>query len=188
MLGFNVILVRCDAGIEVRGWRTGDYAATLDVPTGIDDLVLTISRSWGWVDAVADGCAFRFVTTHTEAFDAPTRNAQRDELLREVGDPDMPVVVVGDFNSRPESVGMPASFQDAWLLGGDGGPGHTCGQSADLANTHSLLAERIDYVWVRDAEVEGCQVVGDVDADRTPGASLWPSDHACVVCDVQLRS
>lgn len=188
VLGFNVILVRRDSGVEVTGSRTGGYAATLGIPTGMDELVLNIPRSWGWVDAVVDGSAFRFVNTHTEAYDERTRNAQRDELLHGVGDPGMPVVVVGDFNSRPETVGMPESFQDAWVVAGDGGPGHTCGQAADLANVESLLGDRIDYVWVRDAGVESCRVVGDVDADRTTGASVWPSDHACVVCDLRLPS
>lgn len=186
VVGFNVILVRRDSGVDVTGSRTGDYAATLEIPTGMDDLVLTVPRSWGWVDAVAEGSAFRFVNTHTEAYDEATRNAQREELLHQVGDPGVPVVVVGDFNARPESVGMPASFLDAWVVAGDGGQGPTCGQTAELANTDSRLGERIDYVWVRDAVVAGCRVVGNTDEDRTTVARLWPSDHACVVCDVRL--
>jgi endonuclease/exonuclease/phosphatase (EEP) superfamily protein YafD len=91
-------------------------------------------------------------------------------------------VVVGDFNAAPASVGMPAGFKDAWVAGGDGGPGHTCGQAPDLTNPETLLAERIDYVWVRGADVEGCRLVGHLDSDRTTDAGLWPSDHAGVVC------
>lgn len=186
VLGLNVILVRRDSGIAVTSSRTGSYSVTLDIGTGMEGLVLNVPRSWGWVDAVVDGSRFRFVNTHTEAYDEPTRNAQRDELLHQVGDPGMPVIVVGDFNSPPESAGMPASFQDAWVVAGDGGPGHTCGQAPDLANAEDLLAERIDYVWVRDALVDSCRVVGSADQDRTTGANLWPSDHACVVCDIRL--
>ena len=187
VLGFNVVLVRRDSAVTVTGSMTGDFAASLDVATGVDDLVLPVRRSWGWVDLTVGGVAFRFVNTHTEAYDEHTRNAQRDELLDVVGDRVVPVVVAGDFNATAGSVGMPSDFQDAWAVAGDGGPGHTCGQAADLANPRSLLGERIDYVWVRDAEVRSCRVVGDREADRTTGAGLWPSDHACVVADLRLR-
>ncbi len=188
VLGLNVVLARRDRRIAVTDAATGDYATTLDIATGMDELVLNIPRSWGWVDVAVDGAPIRFVNTHTEAYDERTRNAQRDELLDAIGDPGTPVVVVGDFNAPPESVGMPADFQDAWVAAGDGGPGHTCGQTSDLANVESLLRERIDYVWVQGADVECCRIVGNVDSDRTTGAGLWPSDHAGVVCDLRLGS
>lgn len=186
VLGFNVILVRRDSGIAVAGSAAGDFKASFDIATGIDDLVLNIPRSWGWVDATIGSTALRFVNTHTEAYDADTRNAQRDELLRVVGDPATPVVIVGDFNSGPNTVGMPPSYADAWTDGGGEGPGYTCGQAADLANADSQLAERIDYIWVRDATVASCRVIGDIDSDRTHAKRLWPSDHACVISDLLL--
>lgn len=186
VLGYNVILVRRDSGVAVTGSATGTFKASLDIATGIDDLVLNIPRSWGWVDATLGGTSFRFVNTHTEAYDADTRDAQRDELLREVGDPANPVVIVGDFNSGPDMVGMPALYVDAWTDGEGEGPGYTCGQDADLANAGSLLAERIDYIWVRDAAVVSCKVIGDLDTDRTRSRRLWPSDHACVMSDLRL--
>jgi endonuclease/exonuclease/phosphatase family metal-dependent hydrolase len=184
--GANVVLVRRAAGIEVTGERVGDLTPTLQVPTGLHDLVLDVARSWGWLDATADGRPFRFVTTHTEAYDEGIRNAQRDALLAAVGDPEVPVMLVGDFNAPPATVGMPASYLDAWLAAGnDPAAGLTCGQAADLANPESTLARRIDYVFVRDAPVLGCRVIGDQPADRTRGG-LWPSDHAGVVAEVGL--
>jgi len=186
VLGYNVILVRRDSGVAVTGSATGDFRASFDIATGMDALVLNIPRSWGWVDATIGGTAFRFVNTHTEAYDADTRNAQRDELLREVGDPSTPVVIVGDFNAGPDTAGMPPSYADAWATGGAEGPGYTCGQAADLANEDSLLAERIDFIWVRDAAVASCRVIGDIDTDRTRSRGLWPSDHACVMSDLRL--
>jgi len=186
VLGTNVILVRQDSTIAVTGSATGDFEASFDIATGIDDLVLNIPRSWGWVDATVGESALRFVNTHTEAYDANTRNAQRDELLRVVGNPATPVVIVGDFNSDPDTVGMPASYTDAWADGGVDGPGYTCGQEADLANEDSQLTERIDYIWVRDATVASCRVIGDLDTDRTHAKRLWPSDHACVISDLRL--
>ena len=91
-------------------------------------------------------------------------------------------MVVGDFNARPESVGMPDELLDAWAVGG-AGPGFTCCQAPDLGNDVSELFERIDYVWVRGAEVETVALLGDQPA---AGTQRWPSDHAGVVARLTL--
>ncbi len=180
--GHNAILVRRDAGIVVEEERTGDFEAAMIVPTAFG--AFGIARSWGWVDVLLDGRPLRFVNTHTEAYDEATRDRQRDELLARVGDPGRPVVLVGDLNAGPDRVAMPAPYADAWVLGGgDPAGGHTCGQAADLRNEESALTERIDYIWVRDIEVTGCKLVGISRNDRTD-SGLWPSDHACVVADL----
>lgn len=184
VLGHNVILVRRAGGVTVTGERTGYFTRTLDVAAGAPGLVLDIARSWGWVDAELDGRRFRFVNTHLEAWNQGVRDAQRDDLLEAVGDPDAPVVVVGDFNSTPDLVGMPEQYVDAWALSGRDGDGSTCGQRADLSGD-STLDQRIDYVWVRNAEVRACWVVGAGEEDRT-ASGLWPSDHAGVVAEVDL--
>lgn len=184
VLGHNLVLVRRDSGLTVTGEETGDFARTLDIVTPLPGLVLNVARSWGWVDVDAGGSAFRFVNTHLEAWDAEVRHTQRDELLAAVGDPDVPVVVVGDFNEVPERVGMPGEYVDAWAVAGRGGDGATCGQAADLTG-HSALEVRIDYVWVRGIDVIGCWVVGAQPEDRT-ASGLWPSDHAGVVCELTL--
>ncbi|HEU4515389.1 MAG TPA: endonuclease/exonuclease/phosphatase family protein [Nocardioidaceae bacterium] len=184
VLGHNAILVRRASGLGVLAERTGRFSTTLDVVTKVPGLVIDIARSWGWVDLAVDGRSVRLVNTHHEAWDDRVRALQRDELLTAIASPGIPVVVVGDFNEVPSKVGMPAEYVDAWAVAGDGGPGPTCGQRADLTG-ESNLAVRIDYVWARDAEVTGCRVVGDRPEERT-AAGLWPSDHACVVADVQL--
>lgn len=182
VLGRNAILVRQGSRVHVTAERTGDFSARLDIETGIPGVVLRVARSWGWIDASVEGRRFRFVNAHTEAWDEPIRNAQRDELVAAVGDPGCPVVLVGDLNATPERVGMPPTYVDAWAVAGTGGSGLTCGQTADLAG-EDALAERIDYVWVRDAGVTRCWVVGNAAGDRT-ASGLWPSDHAGVVADV----
>ena len=82
---------------------------------------------------------------------------------------------------------MPAGWQDAWTAAGhasDDEAGHTSGQAPDLANVDSLLRQRIDYVFVRDAAVTACARVGADPEDRVEGR--WPSDHAGVVAEVRL--
>ena len=62
---------------------------------------------------------------------------------------------------------MPAPYVDAWVVGHGEGLGMTSGQAAELGNDDSALRVRIDYLWVRDASVEACWVVGDRPEDRT---------------------
>jgi endonuclease/exonuclease/phosphatase family metal-dependent hydrolase len=185
--GADVVLVRQRGRLTVTGERTASYRCSLDVPTGIDGVRFPITRGWGAVDGTVDGRPVLFATTHTEAYDASVRDAQRDELLAALADAAGPVVIVGDLNARPHEVGVPAPYRDAWLAaGGDPAGGLTCGQGALLDNPTSDLRERIDYVFVRDADVVACVTVGDLEADRTSPGWLWPSDHAGVVARLQF--
>lgn len=180
--GANAVLVRRGGTFVVTGERTGTFETGFAMITGLDGIAFPIVRGWGWVEGDVDGARFLFVNTHTEAYDATTRDAQRDELVAAVGDPGCPVAVVGDFNAAPADVGMPVPYVDAWsAAGNDPEAGFTCGQAPELTNVTGSLGERIDYVFVRGAVVEDCRVVGDVDDDRTTPDRLWPSDHAGVV-------
>jgi hypothetical protein len=182
--GANVTLVRRGGPVEVLAEATGTYDAGCQVVTGIDGVTFPIERSWGRVDVRVAGRPVRFVNTHTEAYDGRVRDAQRDEVIAAACDVDVPVVLVGDLNATPDAVGVPAGWTDAWTQGK--GDGFTCGQAADLANETSTLRERIDYVWVRDGEVLSARVAGDRPEDRSTPHRLWPSDHACVVADLDV--
>ena len=184
LLGSIATLVRRGGPVEVVGEATATFDASFDFVTGIDGFTFPVERGWGRVDVLLDGRPLRFVNTHTEAYDVPVRDAQRDELLAAHDGGEDPVVVVGDFNAWPEAVGMPADWTDAWSQGE--GNGFTCGQAADLANPISSLGERIDYVWVRGADVAAARVVGADEDDRTTPHRLWPSDHAGVLADLDV--
>jgi hypothetical protein len=184
--GANVTLVRRD--VEVVAERTSVFDAGHVVVTELPGVTFPIARSWGRVEVRVDGSPLRCVNTHTEAYDARVRDAQRDEVLAAHDGADLPVVLLGDLNATPGEAGVPAPWVDAWVDAWDrgAGAGYTCGQAADLANPASTLAERIDYVWVRDATVVGCRLLGDQPEDRTSPHGLWPSDHAGVVADLEV--
>ncbi len=184
LTGANVTLVRRDGGIEVVGEDCATFASSHQIVTSVQGVRFPIARSWGRVDVRVEGRPLRFVNTHTEAYDAGARDAQRDELLAATAEVDVPVVLVGDLNATPDAVGLPEGWTDAWSAGK--GDGFTTGQAADLANPASTLRARIDYVWVRDAEVLAAHVVGDRPEDRTTAHGLWPSDHACVIADLDV--
>lgn len=185
--GSNVILRRRDCEIRVERSRSGLFGDALTV--AVQNGEVAIARGWCEVECRLGGrgaTPFRFVDTHTEAYEPGSRDRQRDELLAVLGEGDAPVVVVGDFNARPGDVGLPRPFVDAWTAAGhpsDAPEGWTCCQAADLSGAESRLYERIDYVWVRGARVTACRRAGAGPADRT-ATGLWPSDHAAVVADL----
>ena len=160
----------------------------------------TIVRGWASVDVKVRGMSFRFVDTHLEAFSADVRTLQAQELAAILAASPLPVVLVGDLNSRPtDATGAygiltgSLGLADAWVAvhGPDGG--FTSGQTDDLNLPESRLDHRIDYVLYQPAGIEAvaAEVVGEEQADRTPplpGApyGLWPSDHAGVVAVLHL--
>lgn len=186
--GSNTILRRRSSPVEVETTSVGLFESALTTPA-LGQMQIAITRGWCAARCALPGRpGFTFVDTHTEAYDEQSRHRQRDELLAVLPDEPEPLVVVGDFNSTPDRVGMPAGFQDAWLAGGnisDGASSATCGQAPDLRNAQSQLRERIDYVWVRGLHVRGSGRFGADAADRT-GTGLWPSDHAGVTAELEL--
>ncbi len=183
--GSNVLLVRRGVGLEVVDEATGRFARAAELELAVGGLTFPVRRGWGRVDVERDGARVRVLNTHTEAWDAPVRDAQRDELLA-VADGSGPAVLLGDLNATPDEVGVPAPWVDAWLAaGGDPGGGLTCGQSGDLSNESTDLRSRIDYVFTRGLTVRTCTVGGGRPQDRTP-SGLWPSDHAAVVAELEV--
>jgi hypothetical protein len=194
----DVILVRTDvppAQLTVLDEQVGLFDAALALPVLGQDL--RIDRGWGYVDVRVRNREFRFVNSHFEAFDPGEfiRVQQARELLDGPLDTDLPVVLVGDFNSNAEAGGLAyeiliegGGFEDAWSTANPGDPGLTCCHDADLRNEVVDLRSRIDLILVRDGvRVRDMERVGIDPAMRTP-SGLWPSDHAGVVGRVMITA
>jgi endonuclease/exonuclease/phosphatase family metal-dependent hydrolase len=185
-----VVLVRRDGHgkheLETSNPQSGRYAAAITVPTAAGPI--TLPRGWASVDVTMNGRSFRFVTTHLEAFSSQIRNPQATELAAGPTATSTPVVLVGDFNSRPgtdtSAYGIlgGAGFTDAW----QGADGLTCCHAVDLHNPDPTLTKRVDLVLTKGGfETRKIEVVGEEPDDRVkPG--LWPSDHAGVVAKLRL--
>jgi len=195
----DVILARDDVatGNEVSGL----YGAYLSLELG--GASVDFLRGFVSVEALVRGRSFRMVNTHLEVNGSGpidfVQSFQAQELVGTFAAESLPLVVVGDFNSDPAHVADPAlppyqvlagaGYSDAWtLLPGPSDPGNTCCQGETLDNTTSLLNERFDLVWLRNAPVMGpvqATLVCDQPRDRVDG--LWPSDHAGVWARLHLR-
>jgi endonuclease/exonuclease/phosphatase family metal-dependent hydrolase len=185
----EVILARADvktADLKLSNIGAGHFAANV-VVNGIAGPIV-VTRGWASVDAKIRGRTFRFISTHLMTPDFPgVQLAQAEELLQGPAHTELPVVLVGDFNSSADGSGtatygklLADGFVDAWSVARPGDPGFTCCQSENLRNAVSTFDGRIDLVLFRgDFEVDDVNVVGEEPADRTP-SGLWPSDHAGV--------
>jgi endonuclease/exonuclease/phosphatase family metal-dependent hydrolase len=145
-----------------------------------------------------NGDKARFVSTHLEPILHPQlspviQGLQADELLNGPGNTNLPVVLVGDFNSNADGTGTPtyskiinAGFIDAWTIAGEGN-GFTCCQAENLLNQNSSLDERIDFIFFKsNFDVKKIEIVGNSQKDRTI-SGLWPSDHAGIVANLKLN-
>ena len=198
LLDRDVILVRSDvppAQLTVLDEQVGLFDAALALP--VLGQPLRIDRGWGYVDVRVRNREFRFVNTHFEAFDPGEfiRVQQARELLTGPLDTDLPVVLLGDFNSNANAEGLAygilidgGGFEDVWSLTNPGDPGLTCCHDADLRNEEVDLRSRIDLILIRDGvRARDAHVIGIDPALRT-AAGQWPSDHAGVVARVMITA
>ncbi len=178
---YDVILSRSDVTIS------RPTSASFTNILSIEMLGLEIQRGYTAVDATIDGVTYRFVNTHLEAFAAENRVAQTQELVDILSDETLPIILLGDFNTRaPNGTAyqtlLSAGYVDVWQMDSEG-IGNTCCQDDDILNEVSDLTVRIDQVFVRNLELPTSimtHTVGDKPSHRLP-SGLWPSDHAGVV-------
>ncbi len=194
----DAILVRTTPGeshMAVMGTAEGSFVTNVNFPF-LGGMV-TQPRGWVAVDVLHRGQAIRVVTTHLEAVAPPIRDAQAAELLAGPLSGDGAAILLADLNaesdgSAPSTYGLltAAGFTDAWTDANGSAAGFTFGQEPELT-APSTLSERIDYVLYREGTQTsittlGADVVGEEEDDRTVDG-LWPSDHAAVVAQFQIR-
>ena len=182
----EAILAREDPELTLANVQSAGFATMLpiDTPQG----AVGLARGWMSVDATLRGRMVRFISTHLEVSSSPetaaVQLAQVGELLAGPADTTLPVVMLGDFNARPErptyAALRAAGFDDAWRRAhADGDTGFTCCHT-ELDDPGDTLSARIDHILTRGAiaATEAFRV-GAEPGDFRSG--LWPSDHAGVV-------
>jgi endonuclease/exonuclease/phosphatase family metal-dependent hydrolase len=159
---------------------------------------LVIPQGWISVDAKIRGKQFRFITTHLDGFSPVVRLAQANELVQKPGNTDLPVVLIGDFNSDAESVDpdqngayqllVGARFEDAWARVHPRKKAFTWPlHGEDPFTPFATPNQRIDLVFSRGAvRAVTTELIGNEREDLTR-SHLWPSDHAGVVSSLQIR-
>ncbi len=186
---FDVILTRGD--VVVSRPTAANYAAGLPIaPLGLE-----VARGYVAIDATIDDITYRIVNTHLESVDPGPRVAQAQELVDALGGEELPVILLGDFNTRaPDGAAyqliLEAGYVDVWQTDSEES-GATCCQADDLRNEASELTNRIDQIFVKGVALHPAGsirtlTVGDKPDDRLP-SGLWPSDHAGVVAQLPVE-
>jgi hypothetical protein len=202
----DVILARADlptSRLKLSNVQEENFDFNLSFPLP-DGQTFTVLRGWNSVDVKIRGKEFRLINTHLEVSNFEViQELQARELLLAAANTQLPVVLLGDFNSaavpnQPNDTNtyeilIEAGFQDTWNLTQED-QSFTCCQAADLRNETSDLESRIDLVLIRGPlKAIDTLVVGEDPADRTeslPSAplGLWPSDHAGVAATLKIPS
>lgn len=196
----DVILRR--AGVTTEPLFAINYRAALPVATLPGG---SVPRNAVGVLARVGAQSFRFVSTHLEPLvpglpdeSQPqlAQGAELIELLATEHGPELPTIVVGDFNS-PAELGATyqemseAGYADVWNARLPlGGSGLTCCQDVVLDNPQSALSERIDFIWTQNLELDApvlAFTLGDLPFFRTvTQPRLWPSDHAGIIAALRF--
>jgi hypothetical protein len=190
----DAILVRDNSRtFTVSNPQGAQFSAKVSLSTLVGPIALP--KSWVSLEVTLhSGAKAKVVSTHLEPLSPAIQVAQAAELVSGPANTALPLILIGDFNSKADSTGtqsypnlIAAGFSDAWSIAGRG-DGFTCCQEPDLNNSGSLLNSRIDLVLFKgNFKVKSAEVVGESRKDRTKDG-LWPSDHAGVVADLKLKA
>ena len=184
---YDVILARNDVAISHS--MNANYANALT----IEMLGLEVQRGYAAVDATVAGVTYRVINTHLESVAEENRVAQMQELVDNLSDETLPIILLGDFNTKaPDGTAyqllLSAGYVDLWQIDSEG-TGNTCCQDDDILNEVSDLSRRIDQIFVRNLELPTqilTHTIGDTPAERL-ASGLWPSNHAGVVAHLTFE-
>ena len=184
---YDVLLVRGD--VPISRATSANYTNAL----AIEMLGLEVPRGYAAVDATVSGITYRVVNTHLESVTAENRVAQTQELVDILSNETLPIILLGDFNTRaPDGpayqILLSAGYVDVWQMDVNE-TGNTCCQAPELQNEASELYERIDQIFVRNLELPTSimtHTVGDKPSERL-ASGMWPSDHAGVVAHLAFE-
>lgn len=208
----DVILVKNGNNITFSNEYSENF--TTNGTTSIGNALIEFTRGYNMIDVNVKGADYRFVNTHLEVGGAEPymslQAIQMNELTQVINAttaPDVPVILVGDFNSSPEDQPFESAFglgtlippylqavgkgyHDLWLSKKKPRDGYTCCFSADVSDEDAQLYQRIDHIFfepkAREITKLKAKVLGDSNADMTDENGLNPSDHAGVFGKIKL--
>jgi len=209
----DVILVKNNDNVSFSNEYSANF--TTNGTTNVGGTEVEFTRGYNMIDVNVKGADYRFVNTHLEVGGSEPymtlQAVQMNELTQVITAttaPEMPVILVGDFNSAPEDGPFESAFglgtlyppylqavgtgyNDLWLSKKKPKDGFTCCFAADVSDEDAELYQRIDHIFfdpkAREIAKLKAKVVGDSNADMTDLSGLNPSDHAGVFGKIKLE-
>ncbi|NMM62480.1 endonuclease [Clostridium sp. P21] len=188
----DVILIRDREDLKAIKKKEANFKNNFQI--NISKQTFTALRGWSAFDVSFQGSVFRIINTHLDSDSPEVQIAQANELLDGPGKTELPLILIGDFNSNANDNEttyvnlITAGFKDSWIEAGKN-KGFTCCQDSDLLNAESSLNKRIDLILLKNEKnwyVARAEVIGQSQLDRTK-SRLWPSDHAGVFAKLKLK-
>jgi len=189
----DVILARTDlmtSQLKVEGTQSGTFDAR--IPITVLGQTITVVRGWASADVKFRGKSYRFINAHLESIVELVQIAQALELLAGPADTDLPLILVGDFNSDAEANGTAyllltgAGLTDVWEDQQPSNPGFTWPLSGEIPLPTEVPTQRLDLILARGKiSLSSVDIFGETAADLTP-SGFRPSDHAGVGASVVL--
>jgi endonuclease/exonuclease/phosphatase family metal-dependent hydrolase len=189
-----VILARTDlktSQFKIENTEAHTFSVILPVTSPTLGTIY-IPRGWTSADVKFRGKTYRFVNAHLESFYEPVQYAQAAELVQGPTNTDLPVILLGDFNSDPGSGGyayqilMSGGFSDVWASTQPGQLGYTWPLSGEIPSDIMTPTLRLDLILARGVDLAASDIVGEEAEDITP-MGFRPSDHAGLVATVVLK-
>jgi endonuclease/exonuclease/phosphatase family metal-dependent hydrolase len=190
----DVILARSDlrtSQLKIEGTQSGTFAAR--IPVTVLGQTITVVRGWASADVKFRGKTYRFLNAHLESIVEAIQVLQASELLAGPANTDLPLILVGDFNSDAEASGtaylmlIGAGLTDIWDDLQPSDPGYTWPLSGEIPLPTEQPTQRLDLVLVRGKiSLASADIHGESVADLTP-SGFRPSDHAGVGAAVILQ-
>jgi len=208
----DVVLVKNTPNVSFSNEYSGNF--TTNGSTTIGNTTIEFTRGYNMIDVNVKGADYRFVNTHLEVGGGEPYSSlqaiQMNELLQVITATtvaEIPVVLVGDFNSSPDDLPFESAFglgilyppylqavgtgySDLWLSKKKPKDGFTCCFSATVSDEDAELYQRIDHIFIdakgREIAKLKAKVLGDSNADMTDESGLNPSDHAGVFGKIKL--
>lgn len=213
----DIILVKQSNKVSWSNPYGANFTVNGALPLG--GVTVEFTRGYNMIDVNVKGVDYRFVNTHLEVGGSePFKSlqaVQMNELLQVVAAttlPDMPIIMLGDFNSAPgdqpfvSASGVPgldglplvppylqavgSGYIDLWTTKKKQKDGFTCCFDDLVSDPDAQLYQRIDHIFfdpkAREIEKVKIRTVGDSNADMTDTSGLYPSDHAGVYSKIKL--
>jgi len=191
----DVILVRSDAKsseVKIERIDGGTFDTLLTLPTVVGPV--TVPRGWTSVDLKLRGKTFRFINAHTEAFHPLVQYSQAGELIQGPANTEIPVILVGDFNSDAETAGasyllfVNSGFADVWDSVHPLDAGYTWPLFLVSPDLFTSPAERLDLIMTHGKiDITNADVIGEDPVSDITINGLRASDHAGVSGDLVLK-
>lgn len=181
---YSAILYRKDR-FELGDNNTFWLSETPETPSKAWDANLPRIVTWGKFEDVKNNKSFYFFNTHFDHIGVKARENSAKLVVKKINEiaGSTPIILSGDFNATPEAPPyaiLTEQLQDGKAISTQPVYGPV-GTFSGFELTSPEKFPRIDYMFVRDFEVNNYETIADFFKDK------FPSDHLPILMEVDFQ-